>query len=75
MFPISKEVIFVSRTRSHIKIEVERLKAKGKTEEEIIHWIEEVLDKKIGLYNYFDTVGELAQYVNLPISKFNIVWI
>lgn len=74
MNPINKDDVIVIRTREHIRMKVEQLRSKGKTDEEIIHWIKSVLSIEIGLYNYFDTVDELANYVKLPVSKFNIVW-
>lgn len=64
----------VARGREHIKLEVNRLRSIGKTDEWIVDWIENKLDAEIGLYNYFDSVHELAEWVKIPVSKFHIVW-
>ena len=74
MFPINENDKFVIRTRNHIKMEVERMRSKGKTDEEIVYWIEDVLDKEISLHNSFDNTGDLANLVNIPVSKFNVFW-
>lgn len=74
MYEINKNDQIVRRNREHIKEQVERFFSIGKTEKEIINWIENYLDPKIGLYNYFDSVYELAEFVNIPVSKFTISW-
>lgn len=74
MYEINKNDPMISRGRSHVKEQVDRFRAYGRTEEEIINWIENDLETEIGLYNYFDSAGELAEFVNLPVSKFNNFW-
>ncbi|TES50322.1 hypothetical protein E2L07_16145 [Halalkalibacterium halodurans] len=49
MFPVNKNNIEVKRYREHLKQQVERFRSVGKTEEEIVYWIENVLDKEIYL--------------------------
>lgn len=75
MFPVNKNDIQVKRYREHLKQQVERFRSIGKTEEEIIYWIENVLEKEISVSNNFDSAHELANFLNLPISKFNVFWL
>lgn len=75
MFPVNKNDIKVKRYREHLKQQVEKFRSAGKTEEEIIYWIENVLDKEMSVSNNFDSAYELADFLNLPVSKFNVFWI
>ncbi|MCM3443981.1 MULTISPECIES: hypothetical protein [Metabacillus] len=76
MFPVDKNNIQVKRYREHLKEQVERYRNIGKTEDDIIYWIENVLDKEKGMSvsNNFDSTHELANFLNLPVSKFNVFW-
>lgn len=73
MFEIIKNDPIIIRTRNHIKEQVERFRSTGKTEEEIINWLESNYNE-IGLLNFFDSVNELAEFIHIPVFKFNIVW-
>lgn len=74
MFPVNNNDIQVKRFREHLKLQVERFRSAGKTDEEIIYWIENVLDKEMSVSNNFDSVHELADFLNLPVSNFNVYW-
>lgn len=74
MFPVNKNDVRVKRYREHLKQQVEGFRGVGKTEEEIIYWIENVLDKEMNVSNNFDSAHELADFLNLPVSKFNVFW-
>ncbi|CAI6330617.1 hypothetical protein [Bacillus subtilis] len=75
MFPINKKDIVTERTRKQIKLQVERLKFLSKTDEQIVKFLEEEVDKELGLNNYFDSVHELADYIEIHVSKFRVIWI
>lgn len=75
MFPVNKNDILVKRYREHLKQQVERFRSLGKTDEEIINWIENVLDNEMSVSSNFDSTHELADFLNLPVSKFNIFWL
>lgn len=74
MLPTYKEDLKVSRMRHAIKREVDKLKAKGVSDNDIIFWLETSVNKEVGLENYFDSKTELAEFVGLPQSKFHIIW-
>ncbi|MFA1782366.1 hypothetical protein ACDX77_19015 [Bacillus velezensis] len=75
MFPINKKEIAIERTRKQIKLQVDRLKSLSKTDEQIVKFLEGEVDKELGLYNYFDSVHELADYIEVPVSKFRVFWL
>jgi hypothetical protein len=74
MFPVNKNNTEVKRYREHLKQQVERFRSVGKTDEEVVHWIENVLDKEMDISNNFDSAQELADYLNIPVSQFNVFW-
>lgn len=62
-------------TRQDIKEQVERFRSVGQSEEAIIYWIENDLDREVTIVSYFDTIKELAELVNIPVTKFNNAWV
>lgn len=54
------------RNRIRLKEYVERMQNAVKLETEVVEWIEEDIDGKIGLYNYCDSVQELVDFFNMP---------
>lgn len=65
----------MKRTRQHIKEQVERFRSLGKTDEEIVHWLETVMEKDVSLSSNFDTVEEASEYLGIPRHKFNNFWL
>ena len=74
MFPVNKEDIFVKRTREHLKLEVSRFRTLGRSDVEIIRWIEDELMPQTDVTGSFDGAHELAEFLDLPISEFSIFW-
>lgn len=74
LFPINKKDVTVNRNRKHIKEQVERLKQLSKTDEQIVEFLQEI-DKNIGLNGCFDSVYELAEYVEIPLYKLKMFWL
>ncbi|MED3677322.1 MULTISPECIES: hypothetical protein [Bacillus] len=74
MFPVNKKDIVTERTRKQIKLQVDRLKSLSKTDEQIVKFLEDEVEKELALSNYFDSVYELADYIEIPVSKFRVFW-
>ncbi|ADP32499.1 hypothetical protein [Bacillus atrophaeus] len=74
MYPVNKKDIATERTRKQIKLQVDRLKSLSKTDEQIVKFLEDDVEKELGLSNYFDSVHELADYIEIPVSKFRVFW-
>lgn len=53
---------------------MDRLKSLSKTDEQIVKFLEDDVEKELGLSNYFDSVHELADYIEIPVSKFRVFW-
>jgi len=45
MYPINRKDITVERTRKQIKLQVERLRSLSKTDEQIVEFLEDGVDK------------------------------
>lgn len=74
MFPVDKEDIFVKRTREHLKLEVSKFRTLGRSDVEIIRWIEDELMSETDVTGSFDSAHEMAEFLDLPLSKFSIFW-
>lgn len=74
MFAINEEDEMVVRTREQIKMKVNQLRSLGKSDDEIVQWIEKDLDKELPLHNYFDGIQEVAELVEIPLHKFHYFW-
>ena len=74
MIPVDKEDISVKRTREHLKLQVLRFRTLGRSDVEIIRWIEDELMPQIDVTGSFDSTYEMAEFLDLPLSKFNIFW-
>lgn len=75
MYEINKNDPTIHRNRQQVKVQVERFRSVGKSEEEIIEWLENTFDEAIGLSKHFDSAHEVASFLNLPVSKFTIYWL
>ena len=74
MIPVDKEDISVKRTREHLKLEVSKFRTLGRSDVEIIQWIEKELMPRTDVTGSFDSAYEMAEFLDLPLSKFSIFW-
>lgn len=75
MYPINENDTIIKRNRKQIVEQVKRFKSVGKTDAEIVHWLENDLDKEISLSSNFDSAHEMAELTGIPVSKFTIFWL
>lgn len=75
MYPINKNDILITRNRNHILEQVKRFKSVGKTDGEIVHWLEHELDNEINLSSHFDSAHELAELTDIPVNQFTVFWL
>ena len=62
----------VIQTRADVKEHVLTLSKAGKSEQEIISWIEVAFNKQTVLFELFESVSDLAEYLNIPVWKFHL---
>lgn len=65
---------YMEQTKLKIQKQVERFRELGLSDKEIIHWVENELNSRIGLANYFETVEEVAEFLKLPTVHFQLTW-